>query len=618
MHTLGLTPPDANWYMDTGATSHMTSAQGNLSSYFNLSNNRGIIVGNGHSIPIHGYGHTNLSPPNPPFSLKNVLHAPQLIKNLVSVRKFTTDNSVSVEFDPFGFSVKDFQTGMRLMRCDSPGELYPITTTFTTNRATSSSTFAALAPSLWHARLGHPGAPVFDSLRLNKFIECNGTRRSHICHSCPLGKHVKLPFADSNSCTFMPFDIIHSDLWTSPILSSSGHKYYILLLDDYSNFLWTFPLSKKSQTFSTFSTFRAFIRTQFDREIKNIQCDNGKEFDNGLFWEFCKAHGMSFRLSCPHTSSQNGKAERKIRTINNIVRTLLAHASLPPSFWHHALQMATYLLNILPSKQLAYQSPLKLLYQKDPSYSHLRVFGCLCYPIFPSTTINKLQARSTPCVFLGYPSHHRGYKCYDLSSNKITISRHVIFDETQFPFAKVHTPSNYTYDFLDAGLSPYVVHHLASQRSPTPAEPNSPSQSQPIVPQSAQTHDLPFRPPTPLGSTSIPAAQQPNPAPLSAPVTGPFTSAHSPAQPTPTPAQRPVTRSQHGIFKPNTKYGFLTNVTKSPLPRNPVSALNDPNWTMAMDDEYNALIKNKTWVLVPRPPDVNVIRSMWIFRQRKI
>lgn len=107
-------------------------------------------------------------------------------------------------------------------------------------------------------------------------------------------------------------------------------------------------------------------------------------------------------------------------------RTLLAHASLPPSFWHHALQMATYLLNILPSKVLGNTSPLQILYQRDPSYSHIRVFGCLCYPLFPSTTINKLQPRSTPCVFLGYPSHHHGYKCYDLSSSKIIICCHLM------------------------------------------------------------------------------------------------------------------------------------------------------------------------------------------------
>nr|KYP55171.1 Retrovirus-related Pol polyprotein from transposon TNT 1-94 [Cajanus cajan] len=97
--------------------------------------------------------------------------------------------------------------------------------------------------------------------------------------------------------------------------------------------------------------------------------------------------------------------------------------------------MATYLLNILPHKLLNYQSPFRILYQKDPSYSHLRVFGCLCYPLIPSTTINKLQPRSSSCVFLGYPPNHCGYKCFDLSSQKIIISHHVIFDETQFSFA---------------------------------------------------------------------------------------------------------------------------------------------------------------------------------------
>ncbi|XP_021734029.1 uncharacterized protein LOC110700735 [Chenopodium quinoa] len=105
MHTMTLKQPDPAWYMDTGATSHMTSSSGNFSSYFNLSNHprNSIVVGSGQTISIHGYGHTNLPSPNPPLSLKNVLHAPKLIKNLISVRKFTSDNSVSVEFVLLGF-----------------------------------------------------------------------------------------------------------------------------------------------------------------------------------------------------------------------------------------------------------------------------------------------------------------------------------------------------------------------------------------------------------------------------------------------------------------------------------------------------------------------------------
>jgi len=115
-------------------------------------------------------------------------------------------------------------------------------------------------------------------------IDCTSTSRTNICQSCVLRKHIMLPFVSSTSMTFMPFDIIHSDFWTFPVLSSLGHRYYVLFLDDYSKYLWTFPIDKKSQVFfSIFTTLKAHIHTLFERDIKNVQCDNGKEFDNNLF-----------------------------------------------------------------------------------------------------------------------------------------------------------------------------------------------------------------------------------------------------------------------------------------------------------------------------------------------
>jgi histone deacetylase 1/2 len=213
---------------------------------------------------------------------------------------------------------------------------------------------------------------------------------------------------------------------------------------------------------------------------------------------------MTFRFSCPYTSSQNGKAERKIRTINNIIRTLLAHASLPPHFWHHALQMATYLLNIVPNKKLALQSPTKILYQRDPSYSHLKVFGCLCYPLIPSVSRNKLQSRSTPCVFLGYPSNHRGYKCYELSSRKIILRQHVLFDESTFPFSTFSTPPTSNYNFLDTSDTPFFNPDPISshQMTPTPIQPSP----------NANATQLP----TPISLPTTPTAQH-IPSPTSVP-----------------------------------------------------------------------------------------------------
>lgn len=115
--------------------------------------------------------------------MKNVLITPQIIKNLKSVRSFTRENSCSIEFDPFGFSVKDLRTKQVLMRCDSSGYLYPVTTP-------SPQALLTIAPLFWHHRLGHPGHHVFKHLVDNHFISCSLNKISTLCEPCQLGKHV--------------------------------------------------------------------------------------------------------------------------------------------------------------------------------------------------------------------------------------------------------------------------------------------------------------------------------------------------------------------------------------------------------------------------------------------
>ena len=91
--------------------------------------NNHIIVGNGNMILVQGHGDLPIYPSSPSLTLKNVLHAPKLIKNLISVRKFILDNKVSVEFDPFGFSVKELGTGIILLQSNSTGDFYPFHST---------------------------------------------------------------------------------------------------------------------------------------------------------------------------------------------------------------------------------------------------------------------------------------------------------------------------------------------------------------------------------------------------------------------------------------------------------------------------------------------------------
>lgn len=172
----------------------------------------------------------------------------------------------------------------------------------------------------------------------------------------------------------------------------------------------------------------------------SFQSENGHEFDNHAIRTFLATHGIAFHLSCPYTSSQNGKAERVIHTLNDCVRSLLLHANMPLVFWVEALSTATYLLNLRPCQASALHTPFQCLLGAPPTYDHLRVFGCLCFPNQTATALNKLSPHSTACVLLGYPADHRGYRCFDLSTCRVITSRHVVFDKNNFPFRNADAP----------------------------------------------------------------------------------------------------------------------------------------------------------------------------------
>ena len=93
-----------------------------------------------------------------------MLIAPHLVKNLISIRALTCDNSISVKFYPWGFSIKDLHTKMVLLRCDSSGELYPLRQLTTTPSSPPAALLASSTSGLWHAHLGHPGHDTLQRL----------------------------------------------------------------------------------------------------------------------------------------------------------------------------------------------------------------------------------------------------------------------------------------------------------------------------------------------------------------------------------------------------------------------------------------------------------------------
>lgn len=199
--------------------------------------------------------------------------------------------------------------------------------------------------------------------------------------------------------------------------------------------------------------------------------------------------------------------------------------------------------------------------------------------------------------FLGYSTIHKGFRCYDPTTTRCFITRHAQFDETLFPFfATTSTFSPTQLDitiFDDIDISPPpAVHPLQ-----IPA-----SSFQPSTVCRPCTLDVPSSPQIPTGPRA-PTTNPPAPPPTSQP------------------RHHMITRSKAGIFKPRcpvdlTYTALLSALATNTEPRGFKSAMKSPQWHATMQEEIDALHSNKMWVLVPRPPGVNIVGSKWIFRTK--
>ena len=377
------------------------------------------------------------------------------------------------------------------------------------------------------------------------------------CTICHLAKSHILPFSLSSSHATQPLALIHTDLWGLALHSSTtGARYFLIFIDDYSRYTWIYFLLTKDQTLPTFINFHKMVENQLTTSIKCIQSNNGGEFLT--FKPYFEAHGIVHQFSCPHTPQQNSRAERKIRHLVETGLTLLTQGSLFSKYWSYAFQTVVYLINILPAKLLNFQSTLQVLFHKIPNYRHLKVFRCLCFPSLRLYTQHKLSSRSTACLFLGYASAHKGYIFFDVSSGRVYISRSVIFHETSFPF-QMSLPSSSS--FSQSSFSTPV---LISQPNPsTPPSISQPSSSTPaLFPQ--PNSSTPSSPPTcnPTTNTtsirttsgSLPPLLQVQFATNSSSIPSFFS--HLPLNTHPM-----VTRANSGIYK---KKSFLVQQTGEP------------------------------------------------------
>jgi hypothetical protein len=588
--------PDSAWYNDTGSTHHITNDLSNLNMRAEeYTGTDQIRVGNGQGLSIQHTGSACLPSRVHNFSLQSLLHVPQIQKNLISIFKFTIDNHVFVEFHPSCFRVKDLRTRKLLLQGPSRDGLYPWPST-ALSLPSSPHAFLGerVSVDLWHNRFGHPALRVVRAV-LSKFsLPISTNKAAPVCSSCQQGKLHKFHFPLNSSVSAHPLDLLFLDVWgPAPVVSSNNKRYFLCIVEDYSHYSWLFPLSCKSEVLHVFTKFKLLVENYFQSSIKSVQTDGGGEFIP--VQRLLSAHGISYRQTCPHTHHQNGSVERKLRHIVDNGLALLSHASIPLKFWDSAFDTASYLNNRLPSSNNPTKSPFELLFNTAPNYHLLKVFGCECLPYLRPYNSSKFSYRSKSCLFLGYSKPHVGYICFHPPSGRIYIARHVVFNETMFPFASVSSSS------------------VAASSSISP--PSIPLMS-PTLPISVPADSVINK-----ESISVPCDPAPSPAPATI-VPSP------PDHPVPTQTHAMTTRAQNNVFCPKPPpAGFI----RYPIPQSfhvslgdtesePTSythAAKSEKWRAAMAEEFNALLRNGTWTLVTPTASMNLVGSKWVFKIKR-
>lgn len=142
---------DTNWYSDTGATDHITSDLDRLIVKERYNGKDRVQADDGPGLFISHVGHSQLHTSNKNIKLNNILHVPQVTRNLLLVHRFTSDNDVYFEFHPNFFVVKDRATKSHLFQGKRRG-LNPFASTI------PRTALLSIKPSQdqWHYRLGHP------------------------------------------------------------------------------------------------------------------------------------------------------------------------------------------------------------------------------------------------------------------------------------------------------------------------------------------------------------------------------------------------------------------------------------------------------------------------------
>lgn len=566
----------ANWYIDSGASRHMTSRREILVDFAECVH-PDIFIANKDRMKVVGSGTAYLDIDGVEIVVRRVLYVPTLHTNLLSVSEITKSKN-TLSFDSYGCRVYNANNEL-IVKAKEEGGVYKIEATQIRCMMASSDDIVD-----WHRRLGHLGYGGMCKLKAaSKGLHFTGSIESlKGCVSCSEGKSARKPFnkADAVIKTTGLLDMLHMDV-CGPMETTShgGARYFATIIDDYSRKVFVSFLTEKSAVVNAFRSFKAMAENQCGRKIKRLRSDNGTEFVNSAMADICSQSGIIHETTVPYTPQHNGIAERMNRTIIERAKCMLADSELGKQFWAEAVHHAAFLINRSLNRTVGSVTPEEIWSGKQPDFTNLKLFGRRVMVHVPKVKRRKWDNKAVEMIFVGYADTQKGFRCFDESKRRVVVSRDV--------------------DFM---------------------QPNAAKMSAKVMVDVDDDDEGDVEPSDAVGvdNTSGDIENNEDDA-FDDAISDPD---YQPTDAVALPRDGDLRRSERSR-EPIVRYNPLSYLACDREPNDPATVRealdgnNGENWKEAMRSELASLDKNGTWELVELPVERKAIKTKWVFKTKR-
>jgi transposase InsO family protein len=189
-------------------------------------------------------------------------------------------------------------------------------------------------------------------------------KKNLVCAPCRRGKMITSSHSLVNTVMIERLgQLLYIDIVGPSQVRSIGDKWYVfVIVDDYSWFSWVFFLKSKDEVFEHFQSLSLRLNNEHPNCLKAIRSDNGTEFTNASFNQFCLEHGVDQQFSTPHVPQYNRVVEQKNHTLVEMARMILDEHRTPMRFWADAISTACYIPNQIFLRSILYLTPFEFCF----------------------------------------------------------------------------------------------------------------------------------------------------------------------------------------------------------------------------------------------------------------